>query len=127
MKPPSEKQAAAEIVDLLADLLDSSPKKIRSQAAAANGYDYSISVPGHRFLVEYKVSASAGPLAGAVDQLKKYADAHQDKGLPLIVVPFMGQVGRELCDRSGYIVVGPLWKCQDRCPRTQDSRRRPPQ
>jgi hypothetical protein len=100
MKPPSEKQAAAEIVDLLADLLDSSPKKIRSQAAA-NGYDYSISVPGHRFLVEYKVSASAGPLVGAVDQLKKYADANQDKGLPLIVVPFMGQVGRELCDRSG--------------------------
>ena len=101
MKPPSEKQAVAEIVDLLADLLGSSPKKIRSQAAAANGYDYSISVPGHRFLVEYKVSASAGPLAGAVDQLKKYADANQDKGLPLIVVPFMGQVGRELCDRSG--------------------------
>ena len=101
MKPPSEKQAAAEIVELLADLLDSSPKKIRSQAAAANGYDYSISVPGHRFLVEYKVSASAGPLAGAVDQLKKNADVHQDKGLPLIVVPFMGQVGRELCDRSG--------------------------
>ena len=100
MKPPSEKQAAAEIVDLLADLLGSSPKKIRSQAAAANGYDYSISAPGHRFLVEYKVSASAGPLAGAVDQLKKYAEANQDKGLPLIVVPFMGQVGRELCDRS---------------------------
>ena len=100
MKPPSEKQAVDEIVDLLADLLDSSPKKIRSQAAAANGYDYSISVPGHRFLVEYNVSASAGPLAGAVDQLKKYADANQDKGLPLIVVPFMGQVGGELCHRS---------------------------
>jgi len=101
MKPPSEKQAAAEIVDLLADLLDTSPKKIRSQAAAANGYDYSISAPGHRFLVEYKVSASAGPLAGAVDQFNKYADANQDKGLPLIVVPYMGQVGREVCERSG--------------------------
>jgi hypothetical protein len=100
MKPPSEKQAAAEIVDVLADLLGSSPKKIRSQAAAANGYDYSISVPDHRFLVKYKKSASAGPLAVAVDHLKKCVGGNQDKGLPLIVVPFMGQVGRELCDKS---------------------------
>ena len=136
MKPPSEKQAVAEIVDLLADLLDSSPKKIRSQAAAANGYDYSISAPGHRFLVEYKVSASAGPLAGAVDQLKKYADANQDKGLPLIVVPYMGQVGRELCDRSGISwldlsgnakIVAPGLKIRvEGCPNKYTDRGRPP-
>jgi hypothetical protein len=100
MKPPSEKQAAAEIVDALADLLGRSPKKICLQAAAANGYDYSISAPDHRFLVEYNVSASGGPLAVAVDHLKKYFDANRDSGLPLIVVPFMGQVGRELCERS---------------------------
>lgn len=101
MKPPSEKQAVAAIVDVLADLLDSSPEKIRSQPAAANGFDYSIAVPGHRFLVEYKVSASAGPLAGAVDHLKDCANAYRGKGLPLIVVPFMGQVGQALCDSAG--------------------------
>jgi hypothetical protein len=100
MKPPSERQAEAMIVDVLADLFDSSPKKIRSQPADANGYDYAIAVPGHRFLVEYKVSASAGPMASAIDHLQKYADARQEKGLPLVVVPFMGQVGRELCERS---------------------------
>ena len=100
MKPPTEKQASPEIIDLLADFLDSSPKKIRSQIATANEYDYLITAPEHRFLVEYKASASAGPLAGTIDKLKKYADTHSTKGLPLIVVPFMGQVGRDLCNKS---------------------------
>lgn len=100
MKPPSEKQAETMIVDVLADLFDSSPKKIRSQPADANGYDYAVAVPGHRFLVEYKVSASAGPMASAIAHLQEHAVARPEKGLPLVVVPFMGQVGRELCERS---------------------------
>ena len=100
MKPPSEKQAGSEIVEVLADVLGSPPKKIRSQAATDGGYDYWISGPDYHFLVEYKVSASAGPLTVAVANLQKYVSANQDQGLPLIVVPFMGQVGRELCDKS---------------------------
>lgn len=46
-------------------------------------------------------SASAGPLAAAVHQLKHAAAADQEQGLPLIVVPYMGHVGRELCEKSG--------------------------
>lgn len=102
MKPPTEKQAASEIVDLLADLFGSSTKAVRlREAATSNGYDYSISVPGHRFIVEYKNLASAGPLANSVDRLQQFAEGHPDGSLPLIVVPFMGQVGRELCEKSG--------------------------
>jgi DNA-binding MarR family transcriptional regulator len=100
MKPPSERQAESLIVDVLADLFDSPPKKIRSQPVAANGYDYAIAVLGQRFLVEYKVSASAGPMASAIDRLKRRADGHQVEGLQLVVVPYMGQVGRDLCERS---------------------------
>ena len=102
MKPPTEKEAASEVVDLLAELLGSSPKAIRlREAGAANGYDYSLSASRYRFLVEYKNSASAGPLATAVDRLKRSAEARQVEGLPLLVVPFMGPVGRELCEKSG--------------------------
>ena len=102
MKPPSEKQAASEIADLLADLLASGPKAIRLRPAAeSNGYDYLISAPGHRFIVEYKRVASAGPLAEAVNRLKLSAETLQHSGPPLIVVPFMGEVGKEICDRTG--------------------------
>jgi hypothetical protein len=102
MKPPTEKQAAPQIIDLLADLLGSSPKASFVEAQrGSNRIDLSVSVPGHRFFVEYKNSASTGPLAAALEQLKQYAIAHPSAGSPLIVVPFMGQVGRELCDKSG--------------------------
>lgn len=102
MKPPTEKQAASVILDLLAELFGNSPRTIRVQeAGASNGYDYSISLPSHRFLVEYKNQASAGPLASAVDHLKHAAEAQPNKGSPLIVVPYMGDVGREICDKSG--------------------------
>jgi hypothetical protein len=102
MKLPTEKQAASEIIDLLADLIGSSPKAIRlREAGASDGYDFSISVPGHRFLVQCKASASAGPLATAIDQVKRSSNVPQDGGLPLILVPYMGPVGRELCEKSG--------------------------
>ena len=102
MKPPTEKQAASEINDLLADLLGKSSKDVRLEdAGGSKAYDCSISLPGNRFLVEYKSSASVGALATAVDRLRKYAESHRGGGLPLMVVPFMGQVGRELCEKSG--------------------------
>src|SRR6266704_6591033 len=98
MKPPTEKQAVSEITELLADLFGSSPRAIRLQAGTSSSFDYSISLPGHRFLVEYKSSASAGSLAMAVERLKRYAEVHKAQGLPLVVVPFMGHVGQELCE-----------------------------
>ena len=66
MKPPTAKQAASEIIDLLADLLGSSPKAIlMEEGHGSNRIDLSISVPGYRWLaaVSTKASASVGPLA----------------------------------------------------------------
>lgn len=102
MKPPSQKQVATEITDRLADLFDASPQAIRTRAARVNsGHDLAVSVTGHRFLIEYKASASAGPLAGALKRLAAHASQQPNLGLPLIVVPHMGDVGRELCEQSG--------------------------
>jgi hypothetical protein len=102
MNPPTEKQAASEIDDLLADLLGNGPARIHlRESGAPHVYDYPNAVGGNRFLVEYKSSASTGPLATAVDHLRRYAESQQGGGLPIIVVPFMGEVGRELCDKFG--------------------------
>lgn len=101
MKPPTEKQAPSEIIELLAEVFDSSPTAIQLQhVGATQRFDYAISVASHRFMAEYKSNASTGSVAAAIDGLKRYAETNANAGLPLIIVPFMGQVGRKLCDQS---------------------------
>src|SRR3954471_23911468 len=100
MRSPNEEQAIAELIESLADLLSTSPSEIQVQhVGRAQPYDYAIAVPGHRFMAEYKSSASAGSVAAAIDSLKRSAEASPDTGRPLLVVPFMGPVGRQLCEQ----------------------------
>jgi hypothetical protein len=96
-----QEQAVSEIVGLLADLFGSSPEIEVQHVGATERYDYAISAGGYRFMAEYKSSASTGSVAAAFDGLQRCAKAHPDAGIPLIVVPFMGQVGRQLCDQTG--------------------------
>lgn len=101
MRPPSEKQATAEITDLLTGLFGNSPQPPKAQhVGATKRFDFAISAAGHRFLAEYKSNASAGSVAAAIASLQSLADSIQDASLLLVIVPFMGEVGRQLCERS---------------------------
>jgi hypothetical protein len=101
MKPPNERQAVSEVADLLTDLFSSSPNPIEvKEVGASKRYDYAISIDSHRFMAEYKSSASTGSVAAAIDGLKRSVETNAVAALPLIIVPYMGQVGRQLCDRS---------------------------
>lgn len=101
MKPPSEKQAVPGIVELLADMFSSPPEAIQVQPVGAReGYDFAISVTGHRFLTVYKSNASTGAVAAAIEGLNRCVKSNANAGFPLVVVPFMGQVGKQLCDHS---------------------------
>ena len=101
MKPPNEKQATSEIVELLADLFRTSANPIQVRhVGTTERYDYAISASGYRFIAEYKSNASTSSVAAAIDSLQRCEQSISDPGLPLIVVPFMGQVGRKLCEQS---------------------------
>lgn len=101
MKPPSEKQAVSEIVELLADLFGNSPTEVQVQhVGTTKRYDYAILIGRHRFLAEYRSNASTGAVAAAIDGLKCNTESSVTAGLPLIIVPFMGQVGGRLCDQA---------------------------
>lgn len=54
----------------------------------------------HRFAVEYKPSGAAGPVAAAIDQLRKY-EAYSRELIPVVAVPYMGDVGRNICEKAG--------------------------
>jgi hypothetical protein len=102
MKPPTEQQTAHEIIDVLADVCGCTPKAIQlRETAPAQSYDFSIDVPGHRFLAEYKMQDSAGQLANALQNLQQAVQAHPGEGRPLIVVPFLGPLGRKHCKDAG--------------------------
>ncbi|MEX2359031.1 MAG: hypothetical protein WEE51_11950, partial [Pirellulaceae bacterium] len=101
MKPPNEKQAVSLIAELLADLFGSSPMVVHVDHVGNTAqYDYSISVADRRFIAEYKSNSSAGSVDAAIKGLQRFAESHPDAGLPLVVVPFMGEVGRQICEQS---------------------------
>jgi hypothetical protein len=102
MKPPKEKQALSEITERLAELFGSAPTALQVEhVGATRGYDFAVALPGYRFMAEYKSNASAGAVAAAVQGLQRCAETEKHGRLPLVVVPFMGEVGRQLCERSG--------------------------
>lgn len=100
MKPLTEKQAVPEIVELLADLFSSAQAAKVRHVGATEGYDFAISVAGLRLIAEYKTNGSTASVVAAIDGLKRCVEANAKGALPLIVVPFMGQVGRQLCDHA---------------------------
>ena len=101
MKPPSEKQAASEVIEVLSELFGSSPEAIEvREVGASERYDYAILVDRRRLIAEYKSNASAGTVAAAIDGLKRSAGNGAGTALPLVIVPYMGQIGRQLCEQS---------------------------
>jgi hypothetical protein len=101
MKPPNDKQAAPEISQLLADLFGSPPKAIQVKSVGAGrDYDYAIALPDRRILAAYQSNPSAGPVAAAIKRLQRAAEASAKEALALLVVPYMGPVGRRLCEEA---------------------------
>jgi hypothetical protein len=53
------------------------------------------------FLIEWRSSGDATHVASALDQLRTSARRAPKRAIPLVVVPFMGSVGSELCEKAG--------------------------
>ncbi|MBK7397237.1 MAG: MarR family transcriptional regulator [Myxococcales bacterium] len=59
--------------------------------------DLLVEYGSRRFVVEYKGSGSAAVVGSAIAQVKQYAAAIGRSTIPIIAVPFMGDVGKSLC------------------------------
>ncbi len=98
MKVPSEKQAIPQIVKALSDLVNVSHNDVRViQEPCAPDADAVMEAGPFTFVVEWKGSSSAGSVAIAADQARRYARLFGQHAIPLVAVPFMGKVGRERC------------------------------
>ena len=103
MREPSEKQALTEIPRVLSKLLripehevtlEKHPGRVNSRS------DLVASAAGYTFIVEFRTSAAKAPLLSALARISEYVDLFGPDTIPLIVVPYMGNVGQDLCQQS---------------------------
>ena len=98
----SKKDALQKIVDLLVEWLKVSKNEIRKKNLPHNkNVDGYFKVGNYEFVVEIKVDSNSAQVSSAIQTLKKNRIQSRSPLIPLVVVPFMGDVGRKLCEDSG--------------------------
>jgi DNA-binding transcriptional ArsR family regulator len=93
-------QALPKVRSVLEDVLRTPVEQV--PPAPIDGYepDAEFRASSRGFVVEYKAAASADVIGGAITSLQRVRHAQPD-AIPLIVVPFMGDVGKRLCEEAG--------------------------
>lgn len=92
----TEKQLVAEVPAALASLLDVPHEDVKVEAGSEA--DLLVSAAGHSFVVEVLGAASPGALAAHASQVAAAARRQGRKAVPLLVVPFMSDAGRRVCE-----------------------------
>ena len=102
MKPPTEHQAIRQVAERLAELLDIAPSDAEIRRPPARlSMDALIDVGRRTFAVEWRATSAAAPVAMAAEQVRESAAEVGSDVVPLVAVPFMGQVGRQQCQEAG--------------------------
>lgn len=88
----------ADILDqfpgLLADLAKLPVKNVKRGRAT----DLLLRLGPHLVAVEAKTTSRAGAIAEAAQQARAAAEGAKPRAIPLVVVPFMGGIGRRICE-----------------------------
>lgn len=97
----------AEVPRLLADLLGLEPGRLRVEPCPRQGrrgavaVDSIISAGDFAFVMASKARGEVASVAMAARAARAFVEAQRRKALPLVVVPFMGDAGRDLCAEAG--------------------------
>lgn len=100
MQSISGKEVLEKIVKLFAKWLKVSNGEIRLKTQYQNKtVDGFFKVGKYEFIVEIKKSSNSAQLTSAINSLKNIIK-YRGSVIPLVVVPFMGEVGRRICKES---------------------------
>lgn len=89
-----------EIIRLLTDYTDLPFRAVgEAEPGGSGGWDAVLESRGVTFLVEYRSSASTEAIGSALGRIRERTPG-RGRLAPLLVVPYMGEVGRELCRRA---------------------------
>jgi hypothetical protein len=99
MESRSKQRASSEVPGLLAKLLEIPESRISIRRGKKEPATDVIFEAGDRtFLVEFKSSSARTPLILALGRLKERRGDMKKHVIPLLVVPYMGETGRRLCE-----------------------------
>ena len=73
----------------------------REKVPRSRGGDAVLEVGKHVFVIEFKSSGAAAVVSDAAEQVRAYAARVGKNAIPLVVVPYMGEVGRRRCEQAG--------------------------
>jgi len=94
-----EKQVSSEVPGLLAKLLEIPESHVSIRRGKKDpGTDFIIKAGEHTFLVDFKSSSARAPLLLALMRFNEERRDNGKDGIPLLVVPYMGETGRRLCE-----------------------------
>ena len=97
-----EKQAMTKIPEILAKLIELPEKDVFVVSQESNtGLDFLVKAADYHFQVECKSSSSRAPLLMALRQVVEARNSFDKDDIPLIVVPYMGRSGMDLCKEHG--------------------------
>ena len=94
-----EKQVSSEVPALLAKLLEIPESSISIRRGKKEPGTYFIIKAGeHTFLVDFKSSSARAPLLLALMRFNEERRDNGKDGIPLLVVPYMGETGNRFCE-----------------------------
>lgn len=91
---------AAKVPEVLVALLGGGPNDLEVRREDPSGADLIIAA-GTTFVVVAIKSTAAAPIAAAAKKVKASAARIRRRTVPLVAVPFMGEVGRQVCQEAG--------------------------
>jgi hypothetical protein len=101
MVPTIEDRLAAKVPETLTSLLGIDNAGMTIQRAGRAGIDFELSAGGRVFLVDFRRSTSAAAVAAAARRLRDQAVQRSLDVVPVLAVPYMGDVGRRVCHETG--------------------------
>jgi hypothetical protein len=91
-----------QLPETLATVLGISPGEIKAvPAAKAPSADAIFTALQRTFVVEFRQTTSAASIAFAAKQVREWSSRMRGPVVPLVAVPFMGEVGKQACADAG--------------------------
>jgi hypothetical protein len=102
MQDRSKNQFVSKIPAILAQFLEVSDDRVLIREYIGDPRpDLVLKIGEHTFVAEVKSSSARTSLLSAFTQLDANASKFGPKAIPLVVVPYMGALGRRFCDEHG--------------------------